>query len=357
VDILIGLTAVLILLTGAYVARDKVKGMSGNQQEIQESFDDDEESVSYKKRGNVVVDNEETLGYKTKKKNFAVEDDAETLPPTPPPTPSTASTRKSQLINLSPTTPSTSSIRKSQLITLSDFNIIDELSHLGDDGTNKNEYTNEGNGKVNNIESQQKRKPHRKSILKSSIRRSSSRKTRQPATRYADAPRAASTQHCSPQLITLSDFNLLDEIMCMGKEMGVESANEQSRRVQFDVETDSTRGDTALRIFDCGPVELADGVKIDRDGKPLMSKKDNSSGFGLFDMNVFGIGDDDDYRSGTRSGTTSSDNRSRASSHDYRPDDDHSYDDRPFDDYSRASSYYDDDRSRGSIDSEFTFSS
>ena len=220
-DVFIGMTAVLILLTGAYVARDKAIAMSDNQ-EPQDSFDDDKSVVS-------------------QKKNDDDDDDAETLPPTPPTTPSpTASSRKTS----------------SQLIRLSDFNIFDELSHLGGDDTTMGDDTAQ-------------QQPYTHSILRSSAG--------QPM------PEDAST---AVSAIALSDFNILDELMCMGNESKTE---QKSRHVKFDDETNTTSGDTSFpRIFDpCGPLEVADGVKInkaDMQSANAESTKSNSPGF--FDCGV-----------------------------------------------------------------------
>mmetsp|Transcript_18486 Transcript_18486/g.29001 ORF Transcript_18486/g.29001 Transcript_18486/m.29001 type:complete len:227 (+) Transcript_18486:2-682(+) len=205
-------------------------------------------------------DDEETLDCKEKNNG-----DEETQPPTPPSTP--------------PSTPATTKPTP-KLITLSDFNIIDELSHLGDEDTVKDRNTN------NNIQPQ------------ASILRSSTGQTRKL---NEDESTSVSTQ-----LIALSDFNIIDELMCMGQE----TTTEQSRHVKFDVdnETNTTSGDTSMKIFDpcIGPVELADGVKIDQDDmkseKSSKSNNSSGSGLGIFDCGNFGSdsdsdSDEEDYRS------------------------------------------------------------
>ncbi len=244
IDAFIGLTAVLALLAGAYVARDRAIAVAEDHDS--EGSSDDEESL---------YDKEEDG------------EDAETQPPTPPSTP--------------PSTPSTTSKTKPspRLITLSDFNIIDELSHLGDENS-----TVEGRNMHNNIQPQ------------ASILRSSTAQTRKP---IKDEKSVASTQ-----LIALSDFNIIDEFMCMRQE----PTTEKSRHVKFDVdnETNTTSGETSMKIFaPCtGPIELADGVRIDQDDmkseKSSKTNRSSGSGMGIFDCGDFGIeseSSEEDYRS------------------------------------------------------------
>eukprot|EP00986_Skeletonema_menzelii_P012519 scaffold6922_cov147-Skeletonema_menzelii.AAC.5 len=273
-DAFIGLTAVLALLAGAYIARDRAKEIADDQ-EPKVSFDD-EESVDYTKK---------------------IAEDVATQPPTPPSTPpSTPAATPSTF----PSRPAPTTTRPTpRLICLSDFNIIDEISHLGDTVTRGEERTLEGGYATPNNHIQQQ----------PSILRPSTARTRRPATSF-DETTAVSA---APSVLALSDFNIVDELMCMHEEMNTQPSTQPSRHVKFDVdnETNTTSGDTSIQIFDelgCGPVTLADGVRIAPDDlrTTRSSKTNKSSGLGgLFDcrvedLNVFG-GDsyDDDFRSET----------------------------------------------------------
>ena len=254
-DIFIGLTAVLVLLAGAYVARDKAR----SSEQPDDEYDIEE--------------------VRTVKMKDAV-DEEETLPPTPPTTPYT--------------TPSSPSDRKSspQIIALSDFNIFDEFSHLGDDTTATKEQT-------------------RESILKNSAagRDDSSGIAPFPtsAVSYQDgASTSASTKKSSSKLLSLSDFNILDEFMCHGGFAGETATRttDESRHVTFkddetDTQTNSTSDETQQFesfLDGCGAIEMADGVKIDKSAmqaqKTQSRKEDNADAdCGLMDVVDIGVED------------------------------------------------------------------
>lgn len=255
-DIFIGLTAVLVLLAGAYVARDKAR----SSEQPDDEYDIEE--------------------VRTVKMKDAV-DEEETLPPTPPTTPYT--------------TPSSPSDRKSspQIIALSDFNIFDEFSHLGDDNTaTTKEQT-------------------RESILKNSAagRDDSSGIAPFPtrAVSYQNgASTSASTKKSSSKLLSLSDFNILDEFMCHGGLAGETATRttDESRHVTFkddetDTQTNSTSDETQQYenfLDGCGAIEMADGVKIDNSAmqaqKKQSRKEDNAdTDCGLMDVVDIGVED------------------------------------------------------------------
>jgi hypothetical protein len=258
-DIFIGLTAVLVLLAGAYVARDKAR----SSEQPDDEYDIEE--------------------VRTVKMKEAV-DEEETLPPTPPTTPYT--------------TPSSPSDRKSspQIIALSDFNIFDEFSHLGDDNT-----------------ATTKEQTTRESILKNSAagRDDSSGIAPFPtrAVSYQDGvSTSASTRKTSSQLLSLSDFNILDEFMCHGGFAGETATRtttvDESRHVTFkddetDTQTNSTSEETQQYesfLDGCGAIEMADGVKIDNSAmqaqKKQSRKEDNSDAdCGLMDVVDIGVED------------------------------------------------------------------
>lgn len=253
-DIFIGLTAVLVLLAGAYVARDKA---SSSEQPEDDEYDIEE--------------------VRTVKMKDPAEEEEETLPPTPPTTPHT--------------TPSSPSDRKSspQLIALSDFNIFDEFSHLGDD---------------NNTATKEQT---RESILKNSAVGDDSRGIAPFPTRavsYEDgASTSASTKKSSSQLLSLSDFNILDEFMCHGGFAGedtVTMTTDKSRHVTFkDDETDllqtnSTSDETQkyeTLLDGCGAIEMADGVKIDNSAMQTQKKQSRKEDKADADCGLMGVVD------------------------------------------------------------------
>ena len=272
-DAFIGLTAVLALLAGAFIARDTAAKVVADDQEPQDF--EDQASVDYTKK---------------------IAEDAETQPPTPPSTP------PSTPAALPSTTPSTMQRSPAKpgpkLICLSDFNVIDEISHLADDITRGEEGTLDGGNANNQIRRQ-------RSILRPS--------TGGNRRYYDDEITAVST---APSLIAMSDFNIVDELMCMHEDMAKPST-QRSRHVKFNVDNETnTTSDTSLRMqrYDdvidnaCGPVTLADDVQIDPDDlrTTRSSKANKSSGFGglldcrMRDLNVFGgESDSEDYRSET----------------------------------------------------------
>lgn len=273
-DAVIGLTAVLALLAGAYIARDTAAKVVADDQKPQDSFED-EASVDYMSK---------------------IAEDAETQPPTPPSTPPST---PAAIPSTTPSTMQRSPARPGpKLICLSDFNVIDEISHLADDITRGEEGTLEGGNANNQIRPQ-------RSILRPS--------TGGNRRYYDDEITAVST---APSLIAMSDFNIVDELMCMHEDMAKPST-QRSRHVKFNVDNETnTTSDTSLRMqrYDdvidnaCGPVTLADDVQIDPDDlrTTRSSKTNKSSGFGglldcrMQDLNVFGgESDSEDYRSET----------------------------------------------------------
>lgn len=238
-DIFLCVAAVMAILAAAFVARDKAMSMYENKQSQKETFGDEESECG--SRQDIVYT----------KKNLR-----EALPPTPPITP--------------PTTPYSgnpySSGRKSssQLISLSDFNIMDELSHLGETST---------------IDPNPEMKSYKPT-------------NRRSASWHGPRGQYASVNKSSSQLLKLSDFNIVDEFMC-----GFDKPD-PSRIVRF--KDDATNNFTIpggvlrnLNVLDdaCGPIVMADGVGIDntfvRNAKTIKEDTyDNAFDCGVEDLQL-----------------------------------------------------------------------